>query len=99
MNNICDEFDDFASTPTNIIINGINAFDDKNVAEVIANKYRLENINIEVNDLDEDLITSLIGKIEYLSRLYNIEHSNTSIEKLWFMSQVQKIKKKLDNQK
>ena len=99
INKMCTEFDDFASTPTNIIINGINAFDDTNVAEVICNKFRLENINIEVGDLDEDLIVTLISKIEYLSRIYNLEHSKLTIEKLWFMVQVSKIMKKLENKK
>lgn len=99
VNKMCEEFDEFASTPTNVVINGINAFEDTNVAEVISNKFRLENINIDVNDLDENLIVTLISKIDYLTRIYNIEHSKTTIQKIWFMVQVNKIMKKLESQK
>ena len=91
---LCDEFDEFASNPTNIIINGINTFEDSDVASVICNKYRLENINLELGDLDEDNIPALINKIDFIFRINKIENSKLSIEKIWFMVQNDKIKEK-----
>ena len=92
--NMCDEFDEFASNPTNIVIKGINTFDDTDVSSVICNKYRLENINIELADLDEDNISALVNKIDYVFRINKIENSNLSIEKIWFIVQNKKIKDK-----
>ena len=91
---LCDEFDEFASNPTNIIINGINTFEEADVASVICNKYRLENINLEIADLDEDSLVALKNKIDFIFRIYKIEHSNLSVEKIWFIVQVGKILEK-----
>lgn len=96
---LCDEFDEFASTPTNIIINGINTFEDSYVASTIANKYKLENINISETDLDEDNLTVLKNKIDFIFRINKIEKSHLSIEKIWFIVQVQKILEKESKEK
>lgn len=91
---LCDEFDDFASTPTNVIINGINTFEECDVANVIANKYRLENINIESQELDEDNLNTLKNKIDFIFRINKIEKSELSVEKIWFIVQTEKILEK-----
>ena len=96
---MCNEFDEFASNPTNIIINGINTFEDSDVASVICNKYRLENINLELGDLDEDNIPALINKIDFVFRINKIENSKLSIEKIWFIVQNDKIKEKEEKEK
>ena len=96
---LCNEFDDFASNPTNIIINGINTFEDSDVASVICNKYRLENINLELADLDEDSIPTLINKIDFIFRINKIENSDLSIEKIWFIVENCKIKEKEEKEK
>lgn len=96
---ICEEFDDFASNPTNIIINGINTFEETDVASVICNKYRLENINVEIADLDEDNIPALINKIDFIIRINKIENSDSSIEKIWFIVENNQIKEKEEKEK
>ena len=96
---LCNEFDEFASNPTNIIINGINTFEDSDVASVICNKYRLENINLELSDLDEDSIPALINKIDFIFRINKIEHSDLSVEKIWFIVENVKIKEKEEKEK
>lgn len=92
--NLCNEFDLFASNPSNIIIQGIDVFEGSDMADVVCNKYRLENINISATDLDENNIVSLINKIDFVFRIYQIEHSNLSIEKIWFIVQNTKIQDK-----
>ena len=94
-----EEFDDFASNPTNIIINGINTFEETDVASVICNKYRLENINVEIADLDEDNIPALINKIDFIIRINKIENSDSSIEKIWFIVENNQIKEKEEKEK
>ena len=91
---LCNEFETFATNPNNVIISGINIFEDSDVAGIICNKYRLENINIELADLDENNISSLINKIDFVFRIYKIEHSKLSVEKIWFIVQNNKIQEK-----
>ena len=97
--NLCEEFDEFASNPTNIIINGINTFEESDVAGVICNKYRLENINLEMADLDEDSLIALKNKIDFIFRINKIENSNLSVEKIWFIVQTGKILEKESKEK
>ena len=88
-----DSFDLFAMNPTNIITKGIFVFDEGNVAKIIINKYRLDNINLTEEMLaDESEVTNLLEKVNYLLRINVIEKSSTTVEKIWFISQVEKIK-------
>lgn len=86
-----DNFDLFAMNPTNIIITGVPIFSSNNIAKTISNKYKLNNINIEEDDLNEDNLKNLLSKILLILRVNKIEKSQTSIEKIWFIVQVEKI--------
>ncbi|MBO4245438.1 MAG: hypothetical protein J5892_01705 [Bacilli bacterium] len=94
INDMCYEFDKFAANPNNIIVNGIEAFNNVDVANIIYNKYRLENINLEENDLDEDSLEVVKNKIDFMLRINAIENSKSSIEKIWFIVQNEKINAK-----
>ena len=98
-----ENFDLFAMNPTNIIIMGIPVFKDLNIAEIIANKYRLNNIKITEDDLSEENLESLLNKILLILRVNNINNSNISIDELWFLAEVEKIiskesKKNINNE-
>lgn len=88
-------FDLFSMNPTNLIIKGITLNDDHNIARTIVNKYRLVNIDITEEDLSAD-VSTLIDKIDMLLRINEINKSKTSIENIWFMTQVAKFKEKED---
>ena len=92
-------FDSFALDPTNIIIDGIPVFEEVDIPKIIANKYRLNNIKISEDELDEGNLESLKGQIELLIRIDTIENSTLDIEKIWFMTQVEKLvaKEKVDD--
>lgn len=85
-----DNFDLFAMNPTNIIVNGVAVFEDSNLAKVIMNKYRLDNINLTEETLSSENLSDLISKIQLLLRIKEIEDSPTTVEKIWFMTQVEK---------
>lgn len=85
-----EDFDLFAMNTTNVVVNGIVLFENVNVAKVIVNKYRLDNINITEESLNPDNLDSLLEKIQFLLRINEIEKSSSSIEKLWFIAQVEK---------
>jgi hypothetical protein len=86
-----DDFDLFAMNPTNVIINGVALFEDSNLSKVIMNKYRLDNINLTEENLNPDDLKPLLDKIQLLLRINKIEKSPTTVEKIWFMVQVEKI--------
>ena len=91
-------FDLYAMDSTNIIITGIPAFEESNIPRIISNKYRLCNINITENELEEENLKSLLNKITLILRVKKVEDSSTSIEKIWFMTWVEKmISKESDN--
>lgn len=86
-----DNFDLFAMNPTNIITSGVAVFEESNLAKVIMNKYRLYNINLTEDILDPDDLKGLLDRINMILRIDKIEKSSTTIEKIWFMVQVEKI--------
>jgi hypothetical protein len=86
-----DSFDLFAMNPTNIVTNGVTLFEENNIARVIMNRYRLDNINLTEENLNSDDLNNLLDKIQLLLRINEIEKSTTSVEKIWFMVQVRKI--------
>lgn len=91
-------FDLYAMDSTNIIITGIPVFEESNIPRIISNKYRLCNINITENELEEENLKSLLNKITLILRVKKVEDSSTSIEKIWFMTWVEKmISKESDN--
>lgn len=84
-------FDTFAKNPTNIIVKGLPVFEDNNIPRIIANKYKLNNIGISEDDIMLDNIPVLNSKIALITRIYKINLSTTSVEKIWFMVNANKI--------
>lgn len=91
-----ENFDLYAMNPTNVIINGVAVFQESNLPRIIANKYRLSNIHIEEEDLVEDNLKPLLNKVSIILRTHKIENSSTSVEKIWFITKVNKYKLKMD---
>ena len=91
-------FDLYAIDSTNIIITGIPVFEESNLPRIISNKYRLCNINVTENEIEEENLKSLLNKITLILRIKQVEDSSTTIEKIWFMTWVEKmIAKESDN--
>lgn len=86
-----EEFDLFAMNPTNIVLNDVSLFEKNNISRVIMNKYRLDNINLTEEILNPDDLSVLLDKIQLLLRINEIENSETTVEKIWFMVQVENI--------
>lgn len=91
-----ENFDLYAMNPTNVIINGVAVFQDSNLPRIVANKYRLSNVHIEEEDLYEDNLKALLNKVLIILRTHKIENSQTSVEKIWFITKVHKYKLKQD---
>lgn len=88
---LSEEFDAFARNPNNIIINGVSLFEENNVAKIIVNRYRLYNINITEENFEPIELDELLNKIKFILRVNEIEKSPITVEKIWFMVQVEKL--------
>lgn len=88
--NLSDTFDLFAMNPNNVIINGIVMFQEINVAEIIMNKYRINGINLSEENISENELEVLLDKINLMLRINQIEKSEITIEKIWFMAKIKK---------
>ena len=76
---------------TNIVISSIPVFEESNIPEIIANKYRLCNINITEHELQEENLKNLLNKINLILRIKKIEESSLSVEKVLFITWVEKM--------
>lgn len=88
-----DKFDEFAMRPTNIILAGVSMYSDEDIAQVIANKFQIENINLDPNALTANDLELLLDKIAYLLRIEQIANSPLDEQKVWFLGQAEKITK------
>lgn len=86
-----ESFDLYAMNLTNVISSGILIFEPNETDKVIINKYRFDNINLSEDELQEDELPVLLEKIKFLLRINTIESSSITVEKIWFITQVNKI--------
>ncbi len=91
-----ENFDLFAMNLNNVIMSGVLLFDKEDVSNVIVKKYRLSKINIVDDDLHVDNIENIINKINLLLRINKIEHSQTTVENIWFITKVKEINEALE---
>ncbi len=88
-------YDEFAKNPTNLIVKGLPVFEDNNIPRIIANKYKLNNILINEDDLTPDNLDALKNKISLITRINKINESDTTVEKIWFIVNANKIIEKM----
>lgn len=84
-------FDEFAMNPTNIIARGLSIFEENNIPRIIANKYKLNNIQINEEDIVGDNISVLNSKIVLIERINKIENSGFTVEQIWFLVKTKNI--------
>jgi hypothetical protein len=87
------KYDSFASNPFNNIMEGLLVFGEFDIPQTIVNKYRLSGIAVDEESLNEDNINALINKINIVIRANIIENGNIPLEKIWFVTKVNKYKK------
>ena len=88
-------YDEFAKNPTNLIVKGLPVFEKNNIPRIIANKYKLNNLLITEEDITPDNLDALKNKIALITRINKINNSNTTVEKIWFIVNANKIIEKM----
>ena len=74
------EYLTFVYNPNNTILRKINAFLDYDIAAVIAEKYKLLNIELTSSMINSDNIQSTLESIQYIYFIQNIEKSSISLQ-------------------
>lgn len=59
-----------------IFINHIALLDEQNLKMIIADKYKLENINLEITSLEDDNLENTIKEVDILYNYYNLGKAN-----------------------
>ncbi|MEG1146410.1 MAG: hypothetical protein RRY22_01395 [Bacilli bacterium] len=90
------DFDSFAINPTFVLIDGISLLKENNFIRNLMNKYRIDDINLNEENLKIDALPELLGKIKFLLRSNIIEKSPVTAEEIWYLLQVEKYAPKDD---
>lgn len=76
------KLDEFVKEPSNNIINNMTFTDDKDIAVIIKDRYRLLNFNIKQEDLNSKNIDNLIKTLENIIIYFNLKDAKLEIAKI-----------------
>ena len=79
---------EFINQPYKVMLNNIKLAEEPEIKSIISNRYRILNINLNQEDLDDISIDSLIEDVQKIVNYYNILKSNLKIEDLEFIGKV-----------
>lgn len=79
---------DFINQPYKVMLNNIKLAEEQEIKSIISNRYKILNINLEKEDLDEINIDSLIEDVQKIVDYYNIQKSNLKTDDLIFLGKV-----------
>ena len=76
------------------IINNIGISEDKNIPQIISDRYRLVNINIGEDKISEETVDSYLKNLDNIMLHYDIINNKINIEELEYMMYVSQLKDK-----
>lgn len=92
-----EELKEFVLSPYNNIINNLNLLGDYDVPTIIMDKYKLYNINITLDDLEEENLDVLMKKVNIICNYYKINNlKNLDIDKIIDYVKLDKLIKSID---
>ncbi len=89
---------DFIDQPYKVMVNNIKLVEEPNIASIITNRYKILNINIEVEDLEEENIESYIAGVEKIVNYHNILRSGINLDDVTFVENVKPMVEKMNKQ-
>ena len=85
------QFIKFLFNPNNNFLRKINVFSEYDVTEVLAEKYRLLNINVTKEMILPDSIDATLDSVQFINLIQNIERSKISLSEISILCQFQDI--------
>jgi hypothetical protein len=79
---------DFINQPYKVMLNNIKLVEEPDIRSIISNRYKILNISLEQESLEDDNIESLITDVEKIVDFYNIRKSGLNIEDIEFIQKV-----------
>lgn len=79
---------DFINQPYKVMLNNIKLAEEPEICSIISNRYKILNIALETESLDEESIEGVIADTEKIVDFYNIRKSGLKIEDIEFMEKV-----------
>lgn len=92
--NIADELQvliDFINQPYKVALNNIKLAEEPEIRSIISNRYKILNIALEQEFLEEESIESLITDVDKIVRFHNIRKCGVSLEDIEFVEKVKSI--------
>ena len=89
---------DFIDQPYKVMVNNIKLVEEENIASIIANRYKILNIKIEKESLDEDNIEAYINDVEKIVNYHNITRSGVNLDDVTFVENVKPMVEKMNKQ-
>ena len=86
---------DFIDQPYKVMLNNIKLAEEPEITSIISNRYKILNINVEQEDLEENL-EGIIDDVEKIVDYYNIKKSNLDMENIAFIEKVKPMIAKLN---
>ena len=84
---------EFIDQPYKVMVNNIKLIEEPEITSIIANRYKILNIKIQKEDLEENLET-VMQDVEKIVNFYNIRNSNINTDDVSFMEKVKPMIKK-----
>lgn len=82
---------DFINQPYKVMLNNIKLAEEPEIRSIISNRYKILNIALETESLDEESIEGVIADTEKIVDFYNIRNSGLKLEDIEFIEKVKPI--------
>lgn len=79
---------DFIDQPYKVMLNNIKLVEEPEITSIIANRYKILNINLEKENLEPDSIDSLIEDVEKIVNYHNMNRSGLNMNDIAFIEKV-----------
>lgn len=79
---------DFINQPYKVMLNNIKLAEEPEIKDIISNRYKILNIALEKESLEEENIKTLITDVEKIVDFYNIRKSGLNLENITFIEKV-----------
>ena len=86
-----DEYFQFIYSPDNAFLRKINVFVDFDISNILANKYKLLDLNVNQEMITKDTIDETMNSAMFINLIQNIERSHISIEDIKLIYDMSKV--------
>lgn len=91
------EFIKFLYNPNNMFMRNVNGFVEHDIVEIVAQKYRLLNLNVSVDMISKEAIDATLKDVSFINFIENVESSKISISTISHICEIHQILESLED--